>query len=286
MDYANEKYVRIYTRDTTTIKLLGWDGRTVFWAMLRRMDRAGVIDLAGVEPWEAVVLHCDAPEDVARRGMAECLRRGCLVVDGDRLVAPSYIPANEAAQSDAQRARESRERRALLGNQATVTNRDSESQTGTPASQTGTPASQSVTPRHVVSRSVTPCCAVPSVPCLADPSVPSRAVPSGARETWATVLSKLRAIHGSDRYDPSSYREALEWIADKPPDELAAVLKHYAADEWAMKNPGRSHPNHIRKHWDKYLDGETKHVPRAGAKSGPGAATPYEDFKAEPLGRF
>ena len=84
--------------------------------------------------------------------------------------------------------------------------------------------------------------------------------PSKSGETWATVLHKLRAIHGSDRYDPSSHREALEWIAARPAGEVVKALKHYAADPWAMANPGHAHPTHIRKHWDKYLDGPMRIV--------------------------
>ena len=83
---------------------------------------------------------------------------------------------------------------------------------------------------------------------------------NGQGVTWATVLHKLRAIHGSDRYDPSSYREALEWIAEKPEADRDRALKHYAADPWAMANPGHAHPRHIRAHWDKYLDGPMRIV--------------------------
>jgi hypothetical protein len=102
-------------------------------------------------------------------------------------------------------------------------------------------------------------------------------------ETWATVLAKLRAIHGNDVYDPSTHRESLEWIAARPAGEVTKALANYAADPWARANPGRAHPKHIRGGWDKYLDGPMK---RVGGKSGPGAATPLAEFKAEPMGAF
>jgi len=104
-----------------------------------------------------------------------------------------------------------------------------------------------------------------------DPESQAREI-SDARasgETWATVLRRLRTIHGRDCYDPTqggAHREALEWIAARPAAEIARVLEHYAADEWAKKNPGRANPKHIRGSWDKYLDGPTKHVEQAGAK--------------------
>lgn len=108
MDFSNEHYVRLYTRDTTTWLRLGWDAQCVFGQVLRKMDMAGVMDIDGLEPWEAVVVHCRAPEDVARRGMARCLELGVLEHNGSYLVAPKYIEANTASKSDKQRQKEHR----------------------------------------------------------------------------------------------------------------------------------------------------------------------------------
>lgn len=139
MDFANEFYVRIYVRDTITWKRLGWDGTCVLMHVLRKLDFAGVLDLEQLEPWEAVVLHCGAPEDVARRGMEACLRLGCLIHNAHFLVAPNYRPANEAHKSDRLRARESRLRQALKG---------STHDTTTTASRGATEPSRGVTNGH------------------------------------------------------------------------------------------------------------------------------------------
>ena len=156
MDFANERYVRLYVRDTTTWLLLEFEGQTVLMHMLRKADRAGVIDLAGREPWQAPVVHCRIPSDFARKGMDACLREGVIVHDGDRLVFPRYIEANETAMSDKQRSKESRAKRAAL-----VTKRDAESQNVTAPSQNVSPASHAVTDSHSASHGVTPCRAVP-----------------------------------------------------------------------------------------------------------------------------
>lgn len=111
MDWSNEHYVRLYTRDTTTWHRLGWDGQCVMAQMLRKFDMAGVIDIDDLEPWEAVVMHVRAPEDMAKRGVEACLRLGVLEHRGSCLVMPNYIEAQEASKSDKQRQRESRERR-------------------------------------------------------------------------------------------------------------------------------------------------------------------------------
>jgi hypothetical protein len=153
MDFANEYYVRIYTRDTTTWKRLAWDGQNVLMQMLRKMDMAGVLDIEDMEPWEAVVLHCpDAPEDVARRGMALCLRFGVIEHNGHFLVAPKYREANEANKSDRQRQVESRARRRASALERSVTPRDVESQDVTDNGQPShdvTVALRGVTSSHV-----------------------------------------------------------------------------------------------------------------------------------------
>lgn len=98
---------------------------------------------------------------------------------------------------------------------------------------------------------------------------------------WATILSSLRAVHGStERYDPSpggKHREALDWIAQRPEAEWATVIKHYAADPWVKANPGRAHPVHVRTCWDKYLDGPMV-IPTNGASKGPVPAKSAADY--------
>ena len=45
LDYANERFVLLYTRDTATWKLLDWEARAVLMFLLRKVDRSGVIDV-------------------------------------------------------------------------------------------------------------------------------------------------------------------------------------------------------------------------------------------------
>lgn len=164
MDFGNERYVRLYVRDTTTWKRLGFEGQTVLALMLRKADRAGVIDIdPDIEPWEAAVIHIGAPEDFAKVGMTRCLERGCIVHDGDRLVFPKYIEANETPMSDAQRARESRAKRAELSRNVTA------------PSQNVMQPSHAVTPSHTASHGVTLNRAVPAVLNRTEPEERERA---------------------------------------------------------------------------------------------------------------
>lgn len=114
MDWSNERYVRVYTRDTTTWKLMDWRGRVVLSLLFRKVDRAGVLDVGhdGVLGLAAVL---ELPLDLVEAGLAQLTTsRGGMptVVDtGTAYVIPNFVEAQEAPQSDQQRKRESRSRR-------------------------------------------------------------------------------------------------------------------------------------------------------------------------------
>jgi hypothetical protein len=156
VDWANERYVRVYVRDTIGTKRLSWEARCLFWELLRKVDRAGVLDLSGFEPADGLSVALDVPEDVAGRCLAEWSRDGRAAVEDGRIVVRSMIPAQETAQSDRARARESRERRAACA----------ESQPVTPCHA----PSRAVTASHAPSQSVT----LSSLNSPDSPSVPSR----------------------------------------------------------------------------------------------------------------
>ena len=249
MDFANERYVRLYVRDTVTWKRLKWDGQNALTQLLRKADRSGVIDLGGMEPWEALVVLCDAPEDAAKVGVGRVLELGCAVHDGDRLVFPRYIEANECAMSDKQRAKEYRERRAI------VTKRDS----------FVTERDEVVTARHSSSHGVT---ARHSVPCRTVPSVQSHAVPSQnapAREEQesdqppGSALAGrvwLREVLGRDDFDHhGKWAHAFEQIARKPESERAAAAESIKRE---LDKPGIRavmHPQHVLDYWARYSSG-------------------------------
>ena len=111
MDWENERYVRAYTRDTADLLAVGWQGRAVLWEMLRKADRAGIVE------GDAEVLPelLRIPREVVAEGLPRLLGRGCVesgTIDGaECFVIPNFIDAQEARQSDAQRKRDSRGRR-------------------------------------------------------------------------------------------------------------------------------------------------------------------------------
>lgn len=143
MDWANEKYVRWYTRDTKTWFKLGWEGQCVLGLLLRKVDRAGVLEGAFDAADLCLMFANGIPEEVVEVGLVRLLNLDVISKRTSGIVVPNFIEAQETAQSDRQRAKKCREKR-----------RDE--------SRFVTSESQAVTPSHAESHDVTLCCAVPS----------------------------------------------------------------------------------------------------------------------------
>lgn len=136
MNFEDESYVRLYIRDTNTWLRLGFEGQAVLMFLLRKLDRAGVLD--GIEDlFPDVALFAGVPLELVKLGLPRLLDRGVLVSDGGRLVMPNYVHAQNCSKSDRARQLESRAKR------ASVTNRDQ--------------PSQNVTERHDSLENVTKC---------------------------------------------------------------------------------------------------------------------------------
>jgi hypothetical protein len=111
LDFSNERYVRVYTRDTTTWKLCDWRARTVLLHLLRKVDRSGVLDVGedGVAGLAAVL---ELPlEEIVEPGIAQLVKRGTVEQTAGAYVLPNFLEAQETPATDAQRQRDSRERR-------------------------------------------------------------------------------------------------------------------------------------------------------------------------------
>lgn len=163
MRWADERYVRLYTRDTIDWNALGWEAQALFVFILRKVDRAGLLEL-GRQGLRGLAALVGMPLDVVERALPLLLEDRCVEQRGSTVVIPNFIEAQESPQSDAQRKRNQRENdlaRALLEERAlSVTNRDESSQNVTK----GHTASHAVTSSHVVSPHAVPCCAEPTEP--------------------------------------------------------------------------------------------------------------------------
>ena len=112
MDWANERWVRLYTRDTTTWKMLDWRARTVLMHLLRKVDRAGVLEVGdtGTMGLAAVL---ELPLEVVEPGIERLLHQRLRVVveTPTAYVLPNFLDAQEAVQTTNHRSSEYRARK-------------------------------------------------------------------------------------------------------------------------------------------------------------------------------
>lgn len=112
MNFEDEEYVRLYTRDTVTMKRIGWEGRTVLWHLMRKVEGSGVLELdAGDDAAEAVAALCDLSEELARTGLERLASRGVTELHGSSLVLVKFVEAQNARRSDRLRAQDYRDRK-------------------------------------------------------------------------------------------------------------------------------------------------------------------------------
>lgn len=183
MDWSNEPYVRVYTRETDDDMALSWEAMAVWNQLMKRFDRSGFVETRRGARGVAAITRIPVP--VVERVLQELIEDGRLVAVDGGFVAPNYIAAQEASKSDRQRQKDSRDRRRAVA--LNVTNRDTDV-----ANPNGAVTNRdvSVTTGHEESRAVTLCSADLTV---ADPSPvlpPARAIaPSTnyAELTWKTI---------------------------------------------------------------------------------------------------
>lgn len=163
VNFEDEHYVRIYTKDTKTWLRWGWEGQAVFMFVDRKLDKAGILDDVDAEnAAEDIALLTGLPLEVVEVGLDRVLKSGTFEIVNGKLICPNYIEANTARKSAPLRAREYRERRrdGARGDAShVVTPRhadERESEKSDDASQNESDASQKVSPRDDSSHRITP----------------------------------------------------------------------------------------------------------------------------------
>lgn len=218
MDWSNERYVRVYTRDTPRTLVLPWQARCLFWELLRKVDRAGVLDLGDAQI-EALAVTLGCPLEEAESALGHWLKQGRVVISDGQLVVPNYIEAQESTQSNAARSRAARERRRMHaigrstdGRDATDTQRPDNGTTWSQRDATDTKRDQhngtrvdTDTKRDEVQQNVSQPtrCDTPSVP-----NQPCRAVPCRSVSDTHTPQSGPTDQEGTNAGSPE--RAAIE----------------------------------------------------------------------------
>jgi len=111
MRWEDERYIRWYARNTPEWLFMSWQARGLFGLILRELDRAGIL-VTGKLGLRAVAVIVRAPWEEIEKPLAELLEDGCLIFREDLklIVAPNFLEAQEAVQSDRARQRTHRER--------------------------------------------------------------------------------------------------------------------------------------------------------------------------------
>lgn len=238
MRWEDERYVRVYTRDTGEWMVLSWDARSVFLALLRKCDRAGILQV-GKSGARGLAGLLGAPLEVVQRAIPELLDDGCLRQTEGAYVIPNFLTAQEAVSSDAQRKRDQRERdraRALDSGRET-------GQTVTVRDQT----SQPVTDSHAASQAVTPSRAVP---CRTEPN---RAEPPPPASSAAPNVVHLRA------QKPEEEEESPFWeFTQQERAKLGRGREEKPAgfDAWARTTEAEVGPERLSLAYCRYLADE------------------------------
>lgn len=210
MRWEDERYVRVYTRDTVDWQGLSFDAQALFVLLLRKVDRAGLLDLGKPGKRGVAVAIGHAREWVRLEpALEELLADGCvrLVDSGTRLLVPNFMAAQEAKASDKSRQQKSRETARDAAALQDVMARDGASHGVTACHESG----QNVTTGHAASRAVTP-----------SRAVPSRAEPSSSLSAGADPEELPDA---TDDAQPVAERMAAAMAALPEPLELLPVAK-------------------------------------------------------------
>lgn len=266
LDWANERYVRVYTRDTTTWKLVDWRARTVLLHLFRKVDRSGVLDVGedGVAGLAAVL---ELPlEEIVEPGIAQLVKRGTVERTADAYILPNFLDAQETPASDAQRQRVQREKRraSKRSGDGDVTNRDA-----------------GVTDGHVASRGVTPNRTVPfrSEPCLAEPNREREPSPPAQGDQPATATPVLALV--AQEQSPKAARKQAnrplpaEWVPSIEHLELARELGVDAGAEATNMRDWAAAKGERKADWNAAFRGWLRRSAESKSRAGPRGGAPW-----------
>ncbi len=111
MDFADESYVRCYTRKTLTWKQLGVEGRVVLRMMLGEFDAAGIFEIRG-DAAECVAAITELELGLVRIGLERLVYTETWIVSPRSITWPTYEEGQNCRRSDRARQRDSRQSRA------------------------------------------------------------------------------------------------------------------------------------------------------------------------------
>jgi hypothetical protein len=95
MRWEDERWVKVYTRDTGEWLALGWEAQAVFLFALRKADRAGILKTGKMRA-RGLAGMTGIPLEVVERSLPLLLEDGCLRETDGGYIIPNFLAAQEA----------------------------------------------------------------------------------------------------------------------------------------------------------------------------------------------
>lgn len=110
MNWSDERYVKLYSRNTATWVTWPWQARAALPLFLRVADGAGLLDCGRREPLRALAALVMLPVEVVEVAVAAMVEDGTLEVVERGWLLPHYLEAQEATKTPALKKRDQRDR--------------------------------------------------------------------------------------------------------------------------------------------------------------------------------
>jgi hypothetical protein len=108
--WQEERWIKLYTRDTGDWLFLSFDAQALFLMLLRKVDRHGSLSLGrrGPAALAPILGHENAAERIGT-ALNALLEDGCVTLDGETLSIPNFGEAQESVTSPSERKRRFKE---------------------------------------------------------------------------------------------------------------------------------------------------------------------------------
>lgn len=110
MNWSDEKYVKLYVRQTATWRMWPWQARCVFPLLLQVANGAGLLDVGGKDPLTGLSVLIMVPREVVELAVAALLEDGTLERVTTGFLIPKFLEAQEATKTEARKKADQRER--------------------------------------------------------------------------------------------------------------------------------------------------------------------------------
>jgi hypothetical protein len=247
VNYEDEDYVRLFTRDTPTWKSWRWEAKATIGPLMRKLDRNGRLDWPAGGDWCVYVAAAiDIPVKVVGIALKEFVRTDTITMGDGFLVMPNFVPGQNAARRTKSRAERTAEWKERVGYEHppktkrgdTVETRGDEVSPAETFSPLPLPSASPSPPRSIESSALSP----------------QRPEDAGAAATGSNVLTHPTAEDAAGRVASQRRRAAVElwdWHEQERVRRLLAGTHHKprcATDKFL--GPVLRLHTHVRKAYD------------------------------------